>query len=109
MPPGLSDPPATATGHPWYPPPPGGYDEAHDPAGHPRPHWAPFFRALDDLGPAELARRWRDAQFRVLGDRTQAPSGAGYALENRIVMTRTLPEAFRDCRVHRLALFFRAL
>src|SRR3954471_20002790 len=59
MPPGLSDPPATATGHPWYPPPPGGYDEAHDPAGHPRPHWAPFFRALDDLGPAELARRWR--------------------------------------------------
>ena len=42
----------------------------------------------------------------MLGDRTQAPSGAGYALENRIVMTRTLPEAFRDCRVHRLALFF---
>jgi uncharacterized circularly permuted ATP-grasp superfamily protein/uncharacterized alpha-E superfamily protein len=50
----------------------------------------------------------RDAGGRwvVIGDRTQAPSGAGYALENRIVMTRTLPEAFRDCRVHRLALFF---
>src|SRR4051794_18801450 len=204
---------------PWYPPPAGGFDEAHDPAGYPRPHWAPFFRSMADLGPSELARRWRDAQhlirengvtynvygdprgiarpwqldpvplviapaeaahlerglvqrarllelvladlygpqqllqsglvppelvfpnpgflrpchgirlpggrflhlyaanlgrgtdghFRVLGDRTQAPSGAGYALENRIVMTRTLPEAFRDCRVHRLALFFRAL
>ncbi|HJZ53503.1 MAG TPA: circularly permuted type 2 ATP-grasp protein, partial [Gemmataceae bacterium] len=51
--------------------------------------------------------RGADGHWRVLGDRTQAPSGAGYTLENRIVMTRTLPEAFRDCRVHRLALFFR--
>lgn len=50
--------------------------------------------------------RGKDGQWRVLGDRTQAPSGAGYALENRIVMTRTLPEAFQECRVHRLALFF---
>jgi uncharacterized circularly permuted ATP-grasp superfamily protein/uncharacterized alpha-E superfamily protein len=50
--------------------------------------------------------RGRDGNWRVIGDRTQAPSGAGYALENRIVMTRTLPEAFRDCKVHRLALFF---
>lgn len=50
-----------------------------------------------------------DGHFRVLGDRTQSPSGAGYALENRIVMARALPEAFRDCRVHRLALFFRVL
>lgn len=50
--------------------------------------------------------RGSDGNWRVIGDRTQAPSGAGYALENRIVMTRTLPEAFRDCRVHRLALFF---
>ncbi len=45
----------------------------------------------------------------ILGDRTQGPSGAGYALENRIVLSRTLPEAFGDCRVHRLALFFRTL
>jgi len=52
--------------------------------------------------------RGRDGQWRVLGDRTQAPSGAGYALENRIVMTRTLPEAFRDCRVLRLATFFQS-
>ena len=53
--------------------------------------------------------RGSDGRWLVLGDRTQAPSGAGYALENRIVMTRTLPEAFRDCKVQRLAPFFQAL
>jgi uncharacterized circularly permuted ATP-grasp superfamily protein/uncharacterized alpha-E superfamily protein len=53
----------------------------------------------------------RDAagNWRVLSDRTQAPSGAGYALENRLVLARTLPEPFRDCRVRRLAPFFAAL
>ena len=45
----------------------------------------------------------------VLGDRTQCPSGAGYALENRIVLSRMLPEVFRDCQVQRLAQFFRTL
>jgi uncharacterized circularly permuted ATP-grasp superfamily protein/uncharacterized alpha-E superfamily protein len=50
-----------------------------------------------------------DGSIWVLGDRTQSPSGAGYALENRIVMSRMLPEVFRDCRVQRLALFFRTL
>ena len=48
-------------------------------------------------------------QVRVLGDRTQAPSGAGYALENRIVLGRMLPEVFKACNVQRLALFFRTL
>jgi uncharacterized circularly permuted ATP-grasp superfamily protein/uncharacterized alpha-E superfamily protein len=43
----------------------------------------------------------------VLGDRTQGPSGAGYALENRIVLGRMLPEVFKACNVQRLALFFR--
>ncbi|MET0386083.1 MAG: circularly permuted type 2 ATP-grasp protein [Polyangiales bacterium] len=53
----------------------------------------------------------RDPQgrFCVLGDRTQAPSGMGYALENRIVLSRVFPSLFRDCRVHRLAGFFRTL
>ena len=37
--------------------------------------------------------------------RRRAP---GYALENRIVLSRSLPEAFRDCQVQRLASFFRA-
>jgi len=54
----------------------------------------------------DLARA-RDGQWRVIADRTQAPSGAGYTLENRIVLSRCLPEAFRDCRVHRLGSFFR--
>jgi uncharacterized circularly permuted ATP-grasp superfamily protein/uncharacterized alpha-E superfamily protein len=49
-----------------------------------------------------------DGQWWVLADRTQAPSGAGYALENRIVLLRSLPEAFRDCQVQRLASFFSA-
>ena len=47
--------------------------------------------------------------MRVMGDRAQAPSGAGYALENRIILSRTLPSLYRDSHVHRLALFFRAL
>jgi uncharacterized circularly permuted ATP-grasp superfamily protein/uncharacterized alpha-E superfamily protein len=57
---------------------------------------------------ADLAR---DGQGRmwVLGDRTQAPSGMGYALENRIVLSRVFPSLYRDCRVHRLAGFFRTL
>lgn len=48
-------------------------------------------------------------EWRVLTDRTQAPSGAGYALENRIIVSRVLPEPFRDCNVQRLALFFRTM
>ncbi|HEX3797254.1 MAG TPA: circularly permuted type 2 ATP-grasp protein [Verrucomicrobiae bacterium] len=48
-----------------------------------------------------------DGQWWVISDRTQAPSGAGYALENRIVLSRSLPDEFRDCQVQRLASFFR--
>jgi uncharacterized circularly permuted ATP-grasp superfamily protein/uncharacterized alpha-E superfamily protein len=55
----------------------------------------------------DLARS-PDGQWAVLADRTQAPSGAGYALENRIVLLHSLPEAFRSCHIHRLASFFRA-
>jgi len=44
--------------------------------------------------------------WQVLRDRMQAPSGAGYLLENRIVVSRMLPEAFQKCRVQRLASFF---
>ncbi len=51
--------------------------------------------------------RGTDGRIFVIGDRTQAPSGAGYALENRLVLSRALPDVFRDCRVQRLAMFFR--
>jgi uncharacterized circularly permuted ATP-grasp superfamily protein len=57
---------------------------------------------------ADLARG-PDGQIWVLGDRTQAPSGAGYALENRMVISRIFPSLYRDSQVHRLALFFRTL
>ena len=45
----------------------------------------------------------------VLADHTQAPSGAGYALENRVVISRVFPSLYRDSQVHRLAPFFRML
>lgn len=55
----------------------------------------------------DLARS-ADGQWWVLADRTQAPSGAGYALENRIVLAETFPDLFREFQVQRLASFFRA-
>ena len=54
-----------------------------------------------DLGRGPDNRMW------VLGDRTQAPSGAGYALENRTVMTRVLSQMFNDGKIRRLSSFFR--
>ena len=44
----------------------------------------------------------------MLGDRTQAPSGAGYALENRLALSRVMPEVYRGLKVERLAPFFQA-
>lgn len=55
-----------------------------------------------DLGRGPDGRWW------VLGDRAQAPSGAGYALENRLVMSRAWPQKYRSMNVERLAPFFRA-
>ncbi|WP_295540109.1 circularly permuted type 2 ATP-grasp protein [uncultured Thiohalocapsa sp.] len=57
---------------------------------------------------ADLTRD-ADGHWRVIGDRTQTPSGAGYALENRVVLSRVMPSLFRDSHVHRLAGFFRGL
>ncbi len=55
---------------------------------------------------ADLARS-PDGRWWVVSDRTQIPTGAGYALANRLVTSRILPEAFRDNHVHRVAGFFR--
>ncbi len=55
---------------------------------------------------ADIARG-ADGEWRVLSDRAQAPSGAGYALENRLILARTFPSLFRDMNVRRLASFFR--
>jgi Uncharacterized conserved protein len=55
---------------------------------------------------ANLARG-HNGRMLVLDDRSQAPSGVGYALENRTVMTRVLPDIFRETQVHRLSSFLK--
>jgi uncharacterized circularly permuted ATP-grasp superfamily protein/uncharacterized alpha-E superfamily protein len=50
---------------------------------------------------ADLARA-PDGRWWVLGDRTQAPSGAGYALENRQILEQVLPDTYRELRVRRV-------
>jgi uncharacterized circularly permuted ATP-grasp superfamily protein/uncharacterized alpha-E superfamily protein len=55
----------------------------------------------------DLARS-PDGQWWVLADRAQAPSGSGYALENRTIVSDVLPDLFRASNVLRLAPFFRA-
>ena len=81
--------------------------------GHPG-----FLRPCDQIripGPQQLftvaadVARDSDGQFWVLADRAQSPSGAGYALQNRSVVSRVFPSLHRDAQVHRLAPFFRAL
>lgn len=54
-----------------------------------------------DLGRGPDGRWW------VLGDRMQAASGAGFALENRVATTRALSDIYGEMHVHRLASFFR--
>src|ERR1700683_440593 len=54
----------------------------------------------------DLARS-PDGRWWVLADRTQSPSGSGYALENRTIVSDVLPDAFRTSNVRRLASFFR--
>lgn len=56
-----------------------------------------------DLG-RDPSGRWR-----VLNDRTQAPSGAGFALENRVATSRAFEDIYRTSAIHRVAGFFTAL
>lgn len=53
---------------------------------------------------ADIARS-PDGTWWVITDRTQSPSGIGYALENRLVSARTLPSVFNQCRVRPLTGF----
>jgi uncharacterized circularly permuted ATP-grasp superfamily protein/uncharacterized alpha-E superfamily protein len=52
--------------------------------------------------------RGPDGAWWVLGDRTQAPSGCGYALENRLVVSQAFSDLYSQLNVQRLAPFFRA-
>ncbi|MCX7407086.1 MAG: circularly permuted type 2 ATP-grasp protein [Planctomycetales bacterium] len=57
---------------------------------------------------AELARG-PSGQWFVMADRADAPVGAGFALENRIVTSRTVPQLMHHQPVQRLASFFQRL
>jgi uncharacterized circularly permuted ATP-grasp superfamily protein/uncharacterized alpha-E superfamily protein len=57
---------------------------------------------------ADIARG-PDGRWWVLRDRTQAPSGAGFALENRLALRQSIPDIYRNLHVHRHATFFQAL
>jgi len=77
-----------------------------------------FLRACDQvklaghhqliLYAADLARG-PDQKMWVVSDRTQAPSGAGYALENRVAVSRVMPIIFRHSKTRRLANFFKSM
>lgn len=60
------------------------------------------------LHAVDLART-PSGKWSVVKDLSQTPPGAGYALENRLVMSRTFPSMYRRCGVERLAPFFAAL
>jgi len=56
----------------------------------------------------DLARA-PDGRWWVIADRTQAPSGAGYALENRAIMTPVFPDLLRELNVRSPVQFFRTM
>ena len=58
---------------------------------------------------AAIVVRNQDGKWMALGDRTGVPQGLGYALENRLAVSRLLPDVFQECNVERLAPFFIAL
>ena len=87
-------PPALVYGHPGYLRPLAGFV----PADGVYLHIVAF----------DLARG-PDGNWWLIGNRTQAPSGLGYALQNRMIVSRLFPEAFRELRVQRLGAGFRRL
>ncbi|MBB2975923.1 putative circularly permuted ATP-grasp superfamily protein/putative alpha-E superfamily protein [Microbacterium endophyticum] len=67
----------------------------------PDPH--PLIISGADLG------RDAEGEWRVLADRVQAPSGLGFAMENRRVISRVLPDLYREAGLHRMEPYFSAL
>ncbi len=87
-------PAALVQGHPGYL----RAVQGHRPAGSVWLHIAAF----------DLARG-PDGEWRVVNQRVQAPSGLGYLLQNRLLISRLFPEAFAALRVQRLASSYRLL
>ena len=54
---------------------------------------------------ADVARA-ADGRWWIMADRTQTPSGAGYALENRQIIARAFPELYRQLKVQSLNDYF---
>ncbi len=77
-----------------------------------------YLRALHGVTPVggmhlhivafDLARG-PDGRWWVISQRTQSPSGLGYVLHNRLIVSRLFPEAFRDMRVQHFASSYRRL
>lgn len=65
----------------------------------------PRRQSLLHLYAADIARD-PAGKWWVIGDRTEAPSGLGFALENRLLVSRMLPDPFHSLHVKRLASFF---
>lgn len=63
----------------------------------------PLILASTDLG-RDAAGEWR-----VLTDRVQAPSGLGYAMENRRILSRVLPDLYEEAGLHRMEPYFSAV
>jgi uncharacterized circularly permuted ATP-grasp superfamily protein/uncharacterized alpha-E superfamily protein len=87
-------PPALVQGHP-------GYLRAmhgHTPLGGTHLHITAF-----DLV------RGNDGNWWIMSQRTQAPSGLGYLLENRLAISRLFPQAFESLHVQRLAATYSAM
>jgi len=53
--------------------------------------------------------RGPDGRWWVVAQRTQGPSGLGYVLHNRMVISRQFPDAFRELRVQHIASSYRRL
>ncbi|WP_459616088.1 circularly permuted type 2 ATP-grasp protein [Bordetella sp. 2513F-2] len=87
-------PAALVQGHPGYLRPLRG----HVPPGGVFLHIAAF----------DLARA-SDGSWQVVSQRTQAPSGLGYLLENRLIISGLFPEAYKELRVQHLAASYRRL
>jgi len=87
-------PPALVHGHPGF------LRSMHgaEPVGGSYLHIAAF----------DLARG-PDGNWWLVSQRTQAPSGLGYLLENRLAVSRLFPQAFETMRVQRVASAYRAL
>lgn len=53
--------------------------------------------------------RGPDGNWWIMSQRTQAPSGLGYALENRMIVSRLFPDAFRALKIEKLAASYKML